>query len=82
MPPVKRGDYLYGDIAAIAERYANSGQAFKFYATTMLYYKQAGFIGYYTRTTHIASTRLMEQMGGKVVKRIFIEDPKYPEMKG
>ena len=36
----------------------------------MLYYKEAGYKGYFTRTTHVATRIAIVRMGGKVLNKL------------
>ena len=45
-------------------------------------YKEGGFKGYFGRATHEKTTRIVEKLGGKVLKSVEINDPERPEMKG
>lgn len=66
----KRGEYLYGDSAASNPKYLTKRTTQIFWSESMAHFKYSGYKALFIRSTNPKSTKLLTNLGGKVLKTL------------
>lgn len=80
MKGIEVGKYIMGDLGGIEESHVLTGETFHLYLLSMKFICEMGYIGYYARSTHPGTTRMLLKMGGKVINRVELIDEQFPQM--